>query len=726
MAGDIGIQERILIMPEAQSLGSPPEITTNAENRVVHRYGSRIVVIEASAEKEASALSQGAVEANSEIVQMLTEQERYGYGAFALRESVAYRDAKAARPYDNEAWDNPGRELRCSPPNDETDHELSPAEASAPTSQRLTGSVAVGVVIVEGPTPDLKFSTAERTKVVAEVQNGLGWLATQNPSGVTFKYDIKVVSLSVRPGPDDLDFNAKERRWRDPAMRDLGYGTGMAGVRAYAEANRSALGTDWTFVAFFTKYPVAWFAYASIGGPRLVMHYENDGWGPDNIDRVFAHETGHIFGAPDEYAASGCNCGGSWGYHGRPNANCANCASGGGVDCLMKGNSWRMCVHTPYHLGFPLVEQRYTGVWRQGSDAYYLWANAGWHGFRDKWQDLAQHNLRLVDLKITRQGNADRFHGVWRQGTGAYYLWVNASRLSFIEKWRQLSDRGLRLVDLEVRNIGGRLLYSGVWLPGNDRHYLWLNADWPGFIAKWRELAGRGLRLHDLRIVTVGGRKRYSGIWREGQGGYYLWVNADWRNFSSKWQQLAQRNLRLVDIEITDSNAGLRYSGVWLPGSDGYYLWTGADWQHFVEKWNELAAQGLRLVDLDVVPGSGPQSPLPMAEPSIGGGLADLEADTADGDGGGGDASPGGVIGFGSGSYDGAATQSSEGGLVGEGGGSIDGTTVSDVDDEGMSSTPELQRLAQATETSGGGLIQRAEEEDDVLELDGMGGGTLS
>jgi hypothetical protein len=82
------------------------------------------------------------------------------------------------------------------------------------------------------------------------------------------------------------------------------------------------------------------------------MDYNNDGWGPDNIDRVFAHETGHIFGCPDEYASSGCDCGGAWGRFGRPNTNCENCAPGGGVACLMKANTWAMCSVTPAHLGW--------------------------------------------------------------------------------------------------------------------------------------------------------------------------------------------------------------------------------------------------------------------------------------------------------------------------------------------------------------------------------------
>ena len=82
------------------------------------------------------------------------------------------------------------------------------------------------------------------------------------------------------------------------------------------------------------------------------MHFDNDGWGPDQIDRVFAHETGHIFNAPDEYAQSGCNCGGAWGHFGEPNRNCATCAPNGGVKCIMQSNDWAMCDATRLHLGY--------------------------------------------------------------------------------------------------------------------------------------------------------------------------------------------------------------------------------------------------------------------------------------------------------------------------------------------------------------------------------------
>ena len=243
----------------------------------------------------------------------------------------------------------------------------------------------------------------------------------------------------------------------------------------------------------------------------------------------------------------------------------------------------------------------YSGVWRAGSDAYYLWANVPWASFQAKWQELSAQNLRLVDLNVHLVGSELRYSGVWRQGTGGHYLWVNADWNNFNAKWQELSGQNLRLTSLEVVSVGGQLRYFGVWRPGSDPHYLWVNADWNNFNAKWQELSAQNLRLVDVEVYQVGTSWRYAGVWRQGTGGHYLWVNASWDSFIAKWRELAAQNLRLTVIKSYFINGQRRYAGVWGPGTDGYYLWANARWDNFLAKWRELGERNFRLVHLDVV-----------------------------------------------------------------------------------------------------------------------------
>ena len=609
MAGDLRLHEKVLIR-SAEGAEAFSQADEPLGGGVTHQYGQRVIITALPPDLGESALQSTGIAAFTEAPESvpestlngLTEEEAMGLAAFQLRQSTLYKGQKANRKLNNEPWDS-GKATAPDGGGVHLDSEMelaANAEAPSPTSSRLTGSIAVGIIIVEGPTAALKFSADERTKVVAEVQNGLSWLGSQSsPAGITWVYDVRVVSLSVKPGADSDSADQKEARWRDPAMAQLGYGAGLAGVQSYIEKLRSTKGTNWSYCGFFTKYPTYHFAYASIGGPRIVMQYDNDGWGPDNIDRVFAHETGHVFGAPDEYKASGCSCGGQWGVFNVPNANCETCAPNGGVPCIMKSNSWEMCDYTPYHLGFP-QGQRYSGVFRAGSEQSGLWVNADWEHFTAKWQEWSNQGLRLEDLEVSQPGGQLRFSGSFRKGSGAYGLWGNADWNGFIAKWQQWSGQGLRLIDMEVATVNNQQRYFGVFGPGTGAYGLWGNADWNGFIAKWQEWNGQGLRLIGLSIAQVNNQTRYWGVFGPGTGAYGLWANADWTNFNAKWKEWSGQGLRLIDLEITGQGNNTRYSGVFGPGTDAYGLWVNADWTSFLAKWQEWSAQGLRLTEFDI------------------------------------------------------------------------------------------------------------------------------
>jgi hypothetical protein len=438
VAGDVDVHEE-LVLGQAADEGVAASLASAAERAnayVLHSYGPRVAVAQVDpteASVLAEALPGDMTVAPARITKSarrsLSDTEQLGLAAFELRTSDGFAEAKANRPLAGVVWDGADE---ASPPGCA---ELATASAPAssadalshvavPLSARLSGSVAVGLVVVEGPTTALQFDATERAKVVAETQNGATWLGGRHPvQPVTWRWDIDVIRVDAAPDPSAADLEA---HWRDPAMAALGYGPGLAGVQAYAEDLRHQQGSDWAYVTFFTKYPTGWFAYASIGGPRLVMQYDNDGWGPDNIDRVFAHETGHIFNAPDEYASSNCNCGGTWGYYGKPNANCANCASGGGVSCIMKANTWEMCPSTPYHLGFPICPGRF-GVQFRGNVA----ASSTRRWFTHSWPADCHVVWSVVPTTVRAGAAQIRWDvHVERASTGYITYWISVTNVA--------------------------------------------------------------------------------------------------------------------------------------------------------------------------------------------------------------------------------------------------------------------------------------------------------
>lgn len=261
-----------------------------------------------------------------------------------------------AAPSDSEgvSWDSgdrlpPDRPEDLDPsaaPRAAADFEPQPSTGT-PTSLYMTGSVSVGVIIVSGTASGLGFSAAEQLAVIQEVQEGLTFLVNAEPrANLSFVYDIRHLTVSAAPGSTS-GYESAEGPWRNAATQDMGFAASRQGSIDYVNDLRTRRGTSWAYVAYFTKYPLHHFAYAV--SEKTVMHYDNDGWGTNQINRVFAHETCHIFGAADEYGS--CSCGGSHGFLGVPNNNCRNCA-GTQSACLMDGNVLEMCQWSRGQIGW--------------------------------------------------------------------------------------------------------------------------------------------------------------------------------------------------------------------------------------------------------------------------------------------------------------------------------------------------------------------------------------
>jgi hypothetical protein len=357
-----------------------------------------------------------------------------------------------------------------------------------------------------------------------------------------------------------LSQNAAEALWRDAAMSQLGQPAGIGGVEAYAASLRDEYGTDTAYVAFFTRWPVTWFAYA--GFPRVVMHLNNDGWGFDNIDSVFAHETGHIFGAPDEYS-SGCRCNRMAGRFFRAaNANCENC-EGDGVSCLMRGNDYGLCPQTPLHLGWGAFTERVDAAfWRESNGAAYLFSG-GWYvrysdintGIDEGYPKPIAGNWKNLPTQWTAGIDA----AVWRGVNGKIYFF-RGSQYARIDDATSTMDPGYPKpiagnwpglpatftagIDAAVRReVNGNLYFfkggqyariddaTGQMDAGYPRS---IAGNWPGVPAPFTGKIDAALMRHDNHKVYFFRDTRYVRIHDATSTmdpGYPSWINSAWMPF---------------------------------------------------------------------------------------------------------------------------------------------------------------------------------------------------
>jgi hypothetical protein len=219
---------------------------------------------------------------------------------------------------------------------------------SSYTSDFMMGKVVVAIVFPEssGATdPNMEtWSEARKTQAISEIMAGHQWWTKQNPrSPLSFTYVVR--TLPTRYEPITRPYY-HEQYWIPDTLASLGYsGTRFTATRDYANDLRKQFHTDWAFIIFVVdsqndydgKFSDGYFAYAYLGGPFIVMTYDNGGYGITNMDVVAAHESGHIFNALDEYAGASGPSDYSFGYFPTINGNHEWSAIANDTNSIMRG-----------------------------------------------------------------------------------------------------------------------------------------------------------------------------------------------------------------------------------------------------------------------------------------------------------------------------------------------------------------------------------------------------
>lgn len=233
------------------------------------------------------------------------------------------------------------------------------------TSDFLIGNVAVSVIFVESDgTQDPNTETwdnARKNQVLSEIMSGLDWWTQQNTrSPLSFTYISQTVTSRYEPITRPY---YDEALWIPEIMAKLGFSTGnrFISTKAYDNHIRTQLGTDWAFTIFVVdsladsngKFADGLFAYSYLGGPFMVMTYDNNGYGIGNMDVVAAHEAGHIFHALDQYAGASSPSQYSYGYFPTINGNHVYAPGANVTNSIMRGGiQWGIDNYTRQMVGW--------------------------------------------------------------------------------------------------------------------------------------------------------------------------------------------------------------------------------------------------------------------------------------------------------------------------------------------------------------------------------------
>lgn len=226
-------------------------------------------------------------------------------------------------------------------------------------SEFMSGDVYVTVVLLQSDgTIDPQTQTwtpTEIGQVKTRITEGLTWwqdvyVAQGYTSPLKFTVDFTNADTPFKTSYEPIDHPSSDQYlWIDQYLASKGPYSGYDGVSQFNDVRRLATRSDWSYTVFVVdssadadgSFTDGYSAYAYLGGPFVMMTYDNGGWGINSMGMDLAHETGHIFYALDEYYQAGYG-GDSYfdtsGYYNVQNTNAAYqrpASAGPQVDSLM-------------------------------------------------------------------------------------------------------------------------------------------------------------------------------------------------------------------------------------------------------------------------------------------------------------------------------------------------------------------------------------------------------
>ncbi len=236
-------------------------------------------------------------------------------------------------------------------------------------ADKMTGTVAVTFFLVEsdgtGADPDSWDWTPEDMQEYMDAAVvGLLWWSGRaeghRDCWVTFlvnhvsAFDPRCRQW-VEPSLHESNFVST---WASNVMTKMGYPSGnhFSKVDAFNNWQEATYQVNSAYSSFIAYNPIGapsnfadgGYAFAWIYGPYFWGLFRTPGW---SHDVVVSHETGHIFGACDEYTGGCSSCASTCSAYGGANANCEDC-NPMSRPCMMRSNENSVCQYTKTMIGW--------------------------------------------------------------------------------------------------------------------------------------------------------------------------------------------------------------------------------------------------------------------------------------------------------------------------------------------------------------------------------------